>query len=280
VRPVSLRLVIFAAHPADAILNSGGTAAIHAGRKDRVLVVPVTYGARHTNPFLKPGKESGHPPLEDVKARKLKEIERACGILEVELHQLDFKDQLFMGTHEEVQALVDIIRDFRPDIVITHHPIDTAFADQPDHATVGAAVLRAVKYANEWGADSRKPAFQVNSVLLWPARYEIAMFRVTPYMTPANYYVDISAVTDIKRRAMRCLEGSMLMTQDQTEEQFAAHDATAGRAAGVRHAEAYVHTAPIVVKHLSRREIGPSLQMLLPPGWTEEDYLKLFRHGD
>ncbi len=268
-----LRIAIFGAHPADTVLNSGGTAAIHARQKDRILLIPVTYGARHCNPFLTPARTTGYPSFEEVKAKKLREIEKACEVLGVELCQLDFKDQLFQGTHEETQQLVDIIRDFRPDIVITHHPIDTAFSDQPDHATTGAAVLRAVKYANEWGADSKKPAFQVNTVLLWPARYETAMYRVTPYFAPANYYVDISEVIDLKRHAMRCLEGSMLLTEERTNAEIAERDAPIGRAVGVPYAEAYIYAHPFVVRHLARRTLGPVRDMLFPLGWTEQDYL-------
>jgi len=268
----SLRIAVFGAHPADIIFHSAGTIAVHAKRGDRVLAVPVTYGARHCNPFLAPTKESGYPPLEEVKARKLVETTKACRILGAELRQLDFKDQVFVGNHEEIQELTDIIREFRPDIVITHHPTDTAFADQPDHATVGTAVLRAVKYANEWGAESKRPALQVNTVLLWPAHHDTAMYRTTPYMTPANYYVDITEVIELKRQAMCCLEGSMLCTEERAKHVIAAQSALLGGAAGVAHAEAYVYTSPFVVKHLSRREIGPVRQMLLPEGWTVEEY--------
>ena len=271
-----LRIALFGAHPADIIFNSAGTMAVHTARGDKVLAVPVTYGARHCNPFLAPVKGAGYRPLEEVKAKKLEETKKACKVLGAELHQLDFKDQVFVGSHEEIQEITDIIRGFRPDIVITHHPTDTAFADQPDHATVGTAVMRAVKYANEWGAESKKPGFQVNTVLLWPAHHDTAMYRVTPYITPANYYVDISDVIEIKRRAMRCLEGSMLVTEEAANAAITGMGVFWGGAAGVPHAEVYVYTSPFVVKHLERREIGPHRQMLLPPGWTLAQYLETF----
>lgn len=271
-----LRIAVFGAHPADVIVGSAGTIAVHTTRGDKVLAVPVTYGARHCNPFLAPERGSGYRPLEEVKAMKLAETKKACEVLGAELHQLDFKDQVFVGTHEEIQEITDIIRGFRPDIVITHHPTDTAFSDQPDHAATGVAVMRAVKYANEWGAESGKPGFQVNTVLLWPASHDTAMYRVTPYIAPANYYVDISDVIEMKRQAMRCLEGSMLMTEAAVDAGISAASVVTGRPAGVKHAEAYVYTSPFVVKHLSRREIGPHRNMLLPPGWTLEQYLDTF----
>ncbi|MDO8589564.1 MAG: PIG-L deacetylase family protein [Armatimonadota bacterium] len=275
-REDQLRIAVFGAHPADCVWNSAGTIAVHARNKDRVLVVPVTYGARHCNPFLAPTKEEGYRPLEEVKTRKLDEIRKACKILGADLLQLDFKDQIFVGNNEEIQKITDIIRDFRPDIVITHHPVDTAFSDQPDHATTGTAVMRAVKYANEWGADSTKPGWHVNTVLLWPARHNTAMYRVTPYITPANYYVEITEVIDQKRQALRCLEGSMLATEEAADAIINAMSITVGGAAGVPHAEEYVYTAPFVVKRLSRRESGPHRNMLLPQGWTLEEYERLF----
>ncbi|MDO8684572.1 MAG: PIG-L family deacetylase [Armatimonadota bacterium] len=271
-----LRIAVFGAHPADIIFNSAGTIATHAQKGDKVLAVPVTYGARHCNPFLAPAKESGYRPLEEVKAKKLVEIQNACKILGAELHQLDFKDQIFVGNHEEIQEITDIIRGFRPDIVITHHPTDTAFSDQPDHATTGTAVMRAVKYANEWGAESKKPGFQVNTVLLWPSHHDTAMYLVTPYITPANYYVDVSEVVELKSQALRCLEGSMLATEEAVDGAIKAMSVSWGGAAGVPHAEPYIYTSPFVVKGLSRREIGPHRQMLLPPGWTVEQYESLF----
>lgn len=273
---VQLRIAVFGAHPADCIMNSAGTIAVHTARKDAVLVVPVTYGARHCNPFLAPNKRTGYRPLSEVKDKKLRETQKACEILGAELMQLDFKDQIFTGSHEEIQVLVDIIRGFRPHIVITHHPTDTAFSDQPDHATTGTAVLRAVKYANEWGAESKKAAFQVNTVLLWPARFETAMYRITPYIAAANYYVDISDVIDIKLQALHCLEGSMLFTEEVLNQVKMAMSFSIGSAAGVSHAEDYIYTSPFVVKHLSRRELGPNREMLLPLGWSVDQYQRLF----
>ena len=271
-----LRIAVFGAHPADVIFHSAGTIAAHTARRDLVLAVPVTYGARHCNPFLAPTKERGYAPLEEVKERKLKETRAACEILGAELRQLDFKDQIFVGNHEEIQVLTDIIREFRPHVVITHHPTDTAFSDQPDHAATGTAVMRAVKYANEWGAESSRPGWQVNTVLLWPGHHDTAMYRVTPYIAPANYYVDITEVISLKRKALRCLEGSMLVTEEAVDGIIAGTSARIGGAAGVAHAEEYVYTSPFVVKHLSLREIGPHRGMLLSPGWTLEQYEKLF----
>ena len=71
----------------------------------------------------------------------------------------------------------------------------------------------------------------------------------------------------------------MLLTEEAVSQAIARMSAVTGAAAGVLHAEEYVYTSPFVVKHLSKRDLGPYRGMLLPPGWTLGQYEGLFRRN-
>ena len=122
--PVSV--VVFGAHPDDADLKAGGTAALWAARGDRVLFVSLTSG------------DAGHMEMGGgaLARRRMAEAAAAASELGVAYHVCDHPDgrlEATLGVREEVIAL---IRRQEADLVLLPRPWDY----HPDHRETARAV--------------------------------------------------------------------------------------------------------------------------------------------
>lgn len=130
-----LTILHTAAHPADAFDAVGGTLAHHIRRGDRVVVVVFSHGARshaftaieqrkhHANGNA--GDGDGDASLAEAIAGKRQEVVEACAILGInELQFFEYDDHLLMVKEEYVLSLAKVIREVRPDVIITHSPFE------------------------------------------------------------------------------------------------------------------------------------------------------------
>jgi len=150
-------------HPADSATEASGTLALHAERGDIVTSVIATYGERHHMQWLydeeqKPESERDpaiiNMTLQEYRAFKKREAERIADILGVsELIFLGWTDQEVDFNWERVAEIRDLIMRVRPDIVITHLPVQQS-GGQDDHPTVGRIVMNAI-----WSAANRVRQF-------------------------------------------------------------------------------------------------------------------------
>lgn len=126
-------------HPDDAEFFAGGTIAKMAAEGDRVFIAVTTDGSKGS--FELAGKE-----LSDARS---KEMAAACTVLGAEtpimLGFTDFElDRLPPGKLRE--AFVRLIREQRPDVVITEDPFWLG-ETHPDHRAVAWAAMEAINYA-------------------------------------------------------------------------------------------------------------------------------------
>jgi LmbE family N-acetylglucosaminyl deacetylase len=152
-------LAVFA-HPDDEVLY-GGVLAESAARGTRVTLATVTMGdaGRVHDPALE--------PVDDLGALRARELRLACEQLGVEPPRLlGFHDsgrgarvrrddpRALVGVDrlEVVRAIVDVIADVRPQVVITHDPLGGY--DHPDHQIVHHATTAAFFAAGALGADA------------------------------------------------------------------------------------------------------------------------------
>ncbi|MGH9340513.1 MAG: PIG-L deacetylase family protein [Acidobacteriota bacterium] len=120
-----LSILIIGAHPDDAE-KSGGTAAKYVQQGHTVRLVAVTNGdAGH--------QEMGGGPLAQ---RRIKESYCAGAAIGAEYIVLDNHDGELMPTLENRRQIIQVIREAKPDIVITHRPNDY----HPDHRNTGLLV--------------------------------------------------------------------------------------------------------------------------------------------
>jgi LmbE family N-acetylglucosaminyl deacetylase len=123
------RVLVIGAHPDDAEVFAGGTAALWRKRGDEVRFLAFTNGnAGHHR--LGPG---------ELALRRHAEARRAAEILGVETEVLDHDDGCLVPDLPRRQDMIRRIRRFRPDLVLTHRPWDY----HPDHRYTSTLVADA-----------------------------------------------------------------------------------------------------------------------------------------
>ena len=121
-----LRIIAFGAHPDDCEIRAAGVAAMWAAQGHKVKFVSTTNGD------IGHWKEAGGPLAQRRKA----EVEKAAKILGIETQVLDIHDGELMPTLENRRTIVNLIREWKADIVFTHRPNDY----HPDHRYTGVLV--------------------------------------------------------------------------------------------------------------------------------------------
>ena len=149
-----LRLLSIGAHPADIFDQSGGTMAHHAARGDFVACVVLTHGARVHDAEISeamfhrdeiPGADELEAMMVERAAVKAAEVRRACDILGVQdLRFFDADDALLQVDEEMVRRLARLLREIRPDVILTHFPKERSYFASA-HATAGQIALNAMK---------------------------------------------------------------------------------------------------------------------------------------
>jgi LmbE family N-acetylglucosaminyl deacetylase len=204
----TLRVVCVGGHPDDPESGCGGTLARYAAVGHSVTVVYLTRGERGI---------AGRS-LDEAAAIRTREAEQACRILGATPRfagQIDGATEL---NAQQIDRMTDLLKTERPDVLLTHWPIDT----HRDHQVASLLTMRA------WLALGQALPlyfFEVN------AGHQTMAFRPTDY-------VDITAVGDTKRRALVAHE-----SQDGAGIDRVHHEPMArfrGREIGVTFAEAFV----------------------------------------
>lgn len=216
-------VLVVAAHPDDEMLGCGAAMAKHAAQGDRVRILILG---------------SGITARKDVTAasrRKLlnalrQSAERACRAVGAEqLIVKDFPDNKFDSVPllDIVQTIEEVVGEFRPNVVYTHHSLDVNI----DHQRVAGA-MQAVARPMRGSSIDRILAFEVASATEWN------FFRA-PRFSP-NVFVDVSGCIDKKMDAMKCY-GSELreFPHPRSLEYLAALAKVRGGQSGLLAAEAF-----------------------------------------
>ena len=212
-----LRILVVGAHPADVFDQSGGTMAHHVQRGDDVTCVVLTHGARiHDNVISEamwhktelPGAAELTSLIAERSDVKANEVRRACKILGVEkIIFFGADDAILLIKEEPIRRLASIIRQLKPDVVITHYPKE---GDEfvRSHAIAGQIVLHAIQYAGSVDPGDRNPAHRVAQVFFFGIG--AAPIRSTLWDSQGGFYndvfIDISDVIEKKLAALDCLQ--------------------------------------------------------------------------
>lgn len=263
--PEPLRIMAFGAHPPDIIFRAGGTLAKHAGRGDVVMAVSLTDGTRHlsvlgNNPIIGPAA------IQKLAAEKREEMQAACRALGVgHVRFLGLRDSPLAVDDANMRAVSDVIREFRPDIILSHHPQETILTGHPDHGDAGDLVLRGYMLAFELGYESRYLPHMANSVYLFGLRPLTAGPALAPMALP-SVFVDISDAMPGKRAALLAIAPTMGMTEQSIGESIARGKGQ-DELTHVDHAESFHALHTPVVDHFERRAKGRWLHWSLPAEW-------------
>jgi 4-oxalomesaconate hydratase len=234
------RMLVIGAHSADFVWRSGGAVAVNAAAGGAAKVIALSYGERGESGEL--WKEDGQT-VENVKKVRHGEAERAAAALGAEFECLDLGDYpLEIGT-DALNLIADKIREFAPNVLITHTDTDPF---NPDHPVAFAAVSRARSLAAGAGVASAFGTVTPPALFLFePHQPELCNF------TPTTF-VDITAVMDKKIAAMAEMKAQKYLQMYYTEraEHRGNHARRASGNADVRQAEAFQRMIPQVVSAL------------------------------
>jgi LmbE family N-acetylglucosaminyl deacetylase len=149
-------LIFFGAHPDDESFGPGGTLAQYAASGVKVYCVCSTGGEAGT---VSPAHMKGYSSIAELRAAELKGAAAALGL--TGLLYLGYRDSGMRGSPENehpdclasaplaqvVGRVVKIMRDLKPDVVITHDP--SADYGHPDHIATHHAVVQAFQAAGD-----------------------------------------------------------------------------------------------------------------------------------
>jgi LmbE family N-acetylglucosaminyl deacetylase len=155
----NLTILIVGGHPADAFDNAGGTLCHHVRRGDRVTALVLTHGARVHDVVVSeelrqrermPEPEELAALMQERMKVKYREVIEACEIMGItDVRFLNYEDAVLMLREDLIQDIARVIREVRPDVVITHYPLDNGGVAE-HHAITGQLTLTASHRCSSW----------------------------------------------------------------------------------------------------------------------------------
>ena len=237
---MSKRMLVIGAHSADFVWRAGGAIAVTKSRGGTARVVALSYGERGESGEL--WKEPGQT-VEHVKEVRHGEAERAAAALGADFVALDLGDYPLEIDKEGLVRIADVIRDFAPDVLLTHTDKDPF---NPDHAAAFFAVERARALAAGAGVTSAFAIVDPPELLLFePHQPELCNFVPTTF-------VDITPVIEQKQAAMAEMKAQAYLQTyyGQRAEQRGNHARRSSGNNAIRYAEAFQRVTPQVVAEL------------------------------
>ncbi len=234
------RMMVIGAHSADFVWRAGGALAVTAAGGGVASVIALSYGERGESGEL--WKQESQT-VQRVKEIRLGEAQRAAAALGVEFACLDLGDYPLQIDTDALMAITERIREFAPDVLITHTDTDPF---NPDHPVASAAVTRARSLAAGAGVPSAFGTIRPPELYLFePHQPELCNF------TPTTF-VDITAVIERKRAAMAEMKAQQYLQSYYNEraDQRGNHARRSSGDSEIRQAEAFQRVTPEVVNAL------------------------------
>ncbi len=233
-------MMVIGAHSADFVWRAGGAVAVTTAAGGTASVIALSYGERGESGEL--WKEEGQT-IARVKRIRHGEAERAAAAVGAEFDCLDLGDYPLEIDGDALRRISDRIREFAPDVLITHTDTDPF---NPDHPVAFAAVSRARALAAGAGVASAFATVKPPALFLFePHQPELCNF------TP-NTFVDITAVIDKKLAAMEEMKAQRYLQTyyAQRADQRGNHARRSSGDADIKQAEAFQRVTPQVVRSL------------------------------
>lgn len=162
------RILIIGAHPDDCEFTAAGTAALWAANGDHVCFVSVTNGdAGH--------HESGGGRLAQ---RRHQEALAAAAVIGIEYVILDNHDGELMPTLAVRQQIIDLIRNYRPDLILSPRPNDY----HPDHRYTAQVIQDAAYMVTVPNVRAHVPNLMYNPIIAYVSDH---------FQKPASFAPDV-----------------------------------------------------------------------------------------
>jgi LmbE family N-acetylglucosaminyl deacetylase len=219
-----MRVLAVGAHPDDLEILCGGTLARFVREGHEVVMCHATRGDRGS--FVHTSEEITR--LRNAEARRAAEI---CG---AEYASLGFSDgEVSAADRDQQRAVVDLVRDARPDLIITHAQGDY----MGDHDEISKLVFECSFYATLPLYETGKPHHGSVTPIYF-------METVMGLGFQPIEYVDISSTIDVKAAMLEAHESQLTWLRDHDGvdivEQMKTTSRFRGQQCGVDYAEGFV----------------------------------------
>jgi 4-oxalomesaconate hydratase len=235
------RMLVVGAHSADFVWRAGGAIAVCTAAGGLARVIALSYGERGESGELY--RQDPGASVDDVKRIRHDEARRAAAALGADFRCLDLGDYPLQIDGQALAAIADEIREFAPDVLVTHTDADPF---NPDHPVAHAAVARARSLAAGAGVPSAFGTVSPPQLFLFePHQPELCNFVPTTF-------VDITSAFDAKLSAMSEMRAQAYLQTyyAQRAEHRANHARRASGDSSVQYAEAFQRMIPQVVSEL------------------------------
>ncbi len=208
-----LKILVVGGHPADVFDHCGGTLAHHVKNGDHVTALALTQGLRIHDAVISEvfrfgtqgyTKEQIDAICKEREKVKYKEVLDACALFGItDVRFLSYDDKMLQVTMELIDATAKVIRDVRPDIVITHYPLENGGVGS-HHGNTGKIVMDAIELAGTVDFEDKNPGHRTPQVcFMSPIEATIRSNALSAEcLAYCNYYVDITDVAELKVKAM------------------------------------------------------------------------------
>jgi 4-oxalomesaconate hydratase len=234
------KLLVVGAHSADFVWRSAGTIAVTTSQGGKATIIALSYGERGESGNL---WQEPNQTVENVKRIRHEQASEAAQAVGAAFRCLDLGDYPLNISDAAMAQLVELFREEKPDVVLTHTPVDPF---NPDHPVAYQAVQKARLLASGAGvASAFKRITPPDLYLFEPHQPELSDFV-------PNTFIDITPVIDKKVKAMEVMKAQSYL-KDYYTELASRRGNHARRISGmqdVQYAEALQRMIPRVVKSL------------------------------
>lgn len=197
------KVLIVLGHPDDMEINCGGTIARLSSENIKVRLVVTTNGGKGT-------KDKTGITETDFGNQRIEEQKRAgtiLGISEEENINLEIPDGEFESSVQNIERIVYHIRDFKPDLVITHNPQmeivnfsnKSCWVNHRDHRNTAQVTLDAVfpyaRNTNFFAQQLEKHGLSVHETK--------KLLLTDSYMKDTVKFININNFIDLKKKALQ-----------------------------------------------------------------------------
>ena len=234
---MKLDILAFGAHPDDVEMGCGGTIAKSTSVGKKVGIVDLTRGELGTN---------GSVEIRD------KEADEASKILGVSFRMnLEFEDGFIFNNKESQIRIVEIIRHYKPDIVLSNTQIDR----HSDHGKASDLIYDSSFIS---GLSKLKTSFDGNTQDPWRPKINLNYQQWNDFKP--DVLIDISNFMDSKINSILAYKSQVIKDQNTTStkinsenfiESISYRSKNFGRLIDVQHAEAFQSRRNIAVSNLS-----------------------------
>lgn len=189
-KTVPLRILAIGAHPDDCELKAGGVAVKYVALGHRVRFVSMTNG------------DTGHHIIGggDLARRRCAEAAEAARVAGVEHELIDMHCGELMPTLENRRQVIRMIRQFQPDLIMTHRPNDY----HPDHRYTSQLVQDACYLVTVPNNLALTPHLESNPVVVY---FHDSFKKPIPFMP--DVVVDVTDVAARKLEMIACHDSQM-----------------------------------------------------------------------